>query len=549
MGKYSLSAISSGTEILFLILIILFTVGLGLLFIRSILRERKRWSEEKEKEGTLTFDEFFSLLAKFLETNKTGTIVLFRIDIFDSPALFKSVGEIQYNTALEQLLSKIHQVLGGNVKLARQGDDVIYVYYRTPKLAGSNLDNICRTLIMEMQKSIVIAGMLKVDFDVNIGVVTCPGGGKTVDIIKQNLQLAVVAAKRKGINQYAFYDISLTNQESDEYKSFLEIKTAIDNKDFTLYYQPIVNLESLEVTSAESLLRWKHKERGILPPSSFLSVMEHTGDINWVGFWAVEQLFKQHQNWSTQYPDVKFTLSTNLSDKQLLNPQLSEELRRLVKKTKVGPSNFCFEILQASFDQISDDSTVLSNIKALHDIGFLITIDNFGSTDSSLQSIISNVHVDMIKISRGYINQSVNSEFVADMIKMLVGYATKNNIQIVAEGVETIENVSYIKGLGIQYGQGFYFARPGAPSDLMNAVIMTPWTSTSVQHHSAEEIVIDPNKTAQRPSPATTASSATVGKAESETTTTLGDQPESEPMTSTDEPATKVETQDTTTPT
>ncbi|MDR0696911.1 MAG: GGDEF domain-containing phosphodiesterase [Christensenellaceae bacterium] len=488
-----LIAIASSTEILFLVLILLACIGLILIFIRSILRERRRIAEQKEKEGTLTTDEFFDLLGKILDASKKSTLVLLRIDIFDSMALFKSVGEMQYNTAFEQLISRIYQVMGLNIKVARQDDDLVYVYMRTNKIGNANLDNLCRTLITEINKSIIIAGMLKVDFDINVGVVTYPGGGKTVDAIQQNLQLAVVAAKRKGINQYAFYDISLTNQESDEYKSFLEIKSAIDNKDFTLYYQPIVNLSTLEVASAESLLRWKHKERGILPPSSFLSVMEHTGDINWVGFWALENLFKQHASWITQYPDITFFLSTNLSDKQLMNPQLAEEVRRLAKKFKISPINFCFEILQSCFETASADSMIINNVKALKNMGFLITIDNFGASDTSLNSIISIVNVDMIKLSRGYINQSVNSEFTYDMIKMLVGYANKNDIKMVAEGVETAENLEYIKKLGIQYGQGFYFAKPGAPADLMNAVVMTPWTANVVAPTKPQTIVVEPD--------------------------------------------------------
>jgi EAL domain-containing protein (putative c-di-GMP-specific phosphodiesterase class I)/GGDEF domain-containing protein len=468
---------------------------LSLLFIRSIIRERRRIAEQKEKEGTLSTEEFFDLLGKLLDASKKITLVLLRIDIFDSVALFKSVGEMQYNTAFDQLISRIYQVLGLNIKVARQDDDLVYVYMRTTKIGNANLDNLCRTLITELNKSILIAGMLKVDFDLNVGVVTYPGGGKTVDAIQQNLQLAVVAAKRKGINQYAFYDISLTNQESDEYKSFLEIKSAIDNKDFTLYYQPIVNLETLEVASAESLLRWKHKDRGILPPSSFLSVMEHTGDINWVGFWALENLFKQHASWVTQYPDINFFLSTNLSDKQLLNPQLAEEVRRLAKKFKISPINFCFEVLQSCFESATPDSMIINNVKALKNMGFLITIDNFGVSDTSLNSIISNVKVDMIKLSRGYINQSQNSEFIYDMIKMLVGYAKKNEIKMVAEGVETAENLDYIKKLGIEYGQGFFFAKPGAPSDLMNAVVMTPWTTSVITKPVSQTIIVEPDAT------------------------------------------------------
>ncbi|MDR3185416.1 MAG: GGDEF domain-containing phosphodiesterase [Christensenellaceae bacterium] len=477
MNEYfTVSAVENSTAVFFLILIVIATIAIGILVMRSIVKARRKWAEEREKEGTLGADEFFNTLGKYIESNKKVNLLLFRIDIFDSPTILKNIGSIQYGTALEQLFSKIRSVLGINVKIAQQGDDIVYVSHRTPKfIVAANLDNMCRTIIRELQKSILIAGMLRVDFDVNIGVVTYPGGGKDIDVIKQNLQLAVVAAKRKGMNQYAFYDISLTNQESDEYKSFLEIKEAIDNKDFTLYYQPIVNLESLEVASAESLLRWKHKDKGVLPPSTFLSVMEHTGDINWVGVWAIEQLFKQHQLWQAQYPDFKFTLSTNLSPKQLINPQLTEELRRLVKKTKILPADFAFEIIQSTIET-NVDPALTENIKKLSEIGFLITIDNF--SNSSFQTLEA-IPVNMIKLSRGFINQSISSEVTKGVIGMLVSYAKSHNIKLVAEGVENIDTLTYIKNIGIDYGQGYYFAKPGAANDLMNAIVMTPWTAVT----------------------------------------------------------------------
>lgn len=463
--------LDNGTVIMFTIIIVLLSAVLLFLVIRSVLRERNRFNEQKGDNEKVSVEAFEELLKKKIQLTRKAPFILLSIEISESKSLIHSYGLQQFNSAVDIMISNIKLVINDNVKIIKYDDSSIIIYIKG-SLNIKNLNQICNMLLIETQKSILVAGALKMDLDVNIGVASYPESGSTLEELKQNLQLALIASKRKGINRYAVYDANITNKETEEYKTYQEIKSAIENKEFMLYYQPMVDLDSLEVFGAESLLRWNHKDKGVLPPSVFLEIMEHTGDINWVGFWAMEQLIKQSNQWQTQYPDKELQLSVNLSPKQLMNPQLSDEIRRIIKKYRISPKDYCMEIVEfAMFDSIPE---IKDNIDKLRQMGFKVAIDNYGLDFSSLNRLDS-LNVDMIKLDRKFIKNTKANEMSLQIIKMLVSYAEQKHIKVVAEGIENVEVLEYVKKLGIKYGQGYFFAKPGSAKELMNVVVLTPW--------------------------------------------------------------------------
>lgn len=463
--------LDKGTMYLFLIVLVILSIVILLLLVRSVKKERGKLGELTGQKEMVTVDDFDDFIRKKIQVSKKTPFTLFLLEISDSKSLIKSFGLQQYENAIDIMISNVRLLINDNLKISKQDEDSIIIYMKG-SLSVKNLTQLCSMILTETEKSILIAGALKLDFDVNIGVASFPESGNKLEVLKQNLQLALVSAKRKGINQAAIYDTNLSNKETKEYKSYVEIKNAIENKEFTLYYQPMVDLSSLEVFGAESLLRWNHKERGVLPPSKFLSILEHTGDINWVGFWAMEQLIKQAGQWKSQYPDRKLMLSMNLSPKQLMNPQLCDEMRRIIKKYRIAAKDFCLEIVEfAMFDSVEQ---VKDNITKLRQMGFQVAIDNYGLEFSSLNRL-NTMTVDIIKLNRGFIKQSKENEMAAQIIRMLIKFANEKEIKIIAEGIEDEEVLSYVKELGIKYGQGFYFAKPGNHKELINAVVLTPW--------------------------------------------------------------------------
>lgn len=470
LAKSPSQTLSAGVLILLAILITALA-GLFIWLVYRSIQKAKSDILERDKNFEFNGEKFDGMIARKLQNDKKAAFTIFQIELQDIEALQKTYGDAQFTSAVSHLIQGIKDLLNTPYKVFKYSDGTIIVYSKY-NIHRDQIKDISKRLIIECQKTIVLAGALTMEMDVNIGIVSCPGGGNNLDEVKQNLLIALVSAKRKGINTYSIFDAQLGNRQTEEYKNYLEIKNAINNKEFILFYQPMVDFNTMEVIGAEALLRWEHKTQGTLSPNSFLNIMEQSGDINWVGFWSFEQLVKQSQTWKAQYPDRKLLLSMNLSPKQLMNADLPEEMRRLIKRYKVTTSDFCMEIVEfALFEKVD---TVQENLKKLSQMGFKIAIDNFGLEFSTLQAI-EKFKIDIVKLDRKFLNDVLNKEITKSILQMLVKYAEEQNIMIVAEGVENEDVLKHTKSLGVNMGQGYHFARPQKPSEFIQNVILTPW--------------------------------------------------------------------------
>ena len=213
----------------------------------------------------------------------------------------------------------------------------------------------------------------------------------------------------------------------------------------------------------ESLVRWEHPTLGLLTPYKFLPIMEQTGDINWVGTWAFEEMLKMQAKHYREHPedqDLIFTL--NLSPKQLMYPHLAEEFRKVYKHYKIPAANICMEIVEfAMFDKVAE---VSSNILKLTQMGFKIAIDDFGLEMSSLK-LLEGLEFDWVKLDRKFIEQAQDDFLIGGLVETLVNFAEHKKFSIVAEGVEDEIIENYVKGLKIGYGQGYYFGKPLPPEN------------------------------------------------------------------------------------
>jgi EAL domain-containing protein (putative c-di-GMP-specific phosphodiesterase class I) len=205
---------------------------------------------------------------------------------------------------------------------------------------------------------------------------------------------------------------------------------------------------------------------GILPPAKFLNILEHSGDIYWVGLWAFEQLVRQYQQLKLMFPDNDFLLSMNLSPKQLLNPELINEFKRILLKHNEDASSFCMEIVEfAMFDKVE---IIQENILRLRQMGFKIAIDNYGLEFATI-SLLDSLPIDIIKLDKNFFGKKEGS-FVKNIIEMLNKHAREKNMKIIAEGVEDADALNLIKELKINYGQGYYFSKPVSVDDLIEGI-------------------------------------------------------------------------------
>lgn len=454
--------LKSGVAIFLLIIIaVIFAVAIFFLY-RGIKRERHRFIAERLKINDMDKAGYNAMLEhRFRSAGKHTHFSVMYIELQDAKGMKQAFGEKQFKTIIDTLFERFYNVFPKGTKICALETDLLAVFIDEDldKNALSSLAGFC---LSEGCKPINLITKVKVEPDLNIGVNSYNSFNTTLEGFNQNLDYALAASKRSGLNRYVIYSAELMDKESDEYKYYQEIKSAIEANEFTLYYQPIYNLSDNKICAFESLLRWNHHTLGVLAPNKFLQIMEQSGDINWVGTWAFEQLVVLHANYAEKHPDSGVVFTLNLSLKQLLNPDLCDELRRILKKHRATASDFCMEISEsAMFDK---RNVAVENIQKLHQCGFLIAIDDFGLEMSSLK-MLENLNVDWVKLDRSFVDQSKEDFLLGGVVNTLVQFAEKKEFKIVAEGVEDEVVLDYIKDMSIPYGQGYFFGKPLPPEE------------------------------------------------------------------------------------
>jgi diguanylate cyclase (GGDEF)-like protein len=236
-----------------------------------------------------------------------------------------------------------------------------------------------------------------------------------------------------------------------------DLRRGIERGELLLYYQPIVSLESRELAGFEALARWKHPQRGLVSPGEFIPVAEETGQIVAIGRWAMETACRQLKAWQTKFPRHRdLTVSVNLSKRELRDPQLVDNIRNVLVQTGIRPACLKIEITESAVMETTDSREVLGRIKSL---GVQLQMDDFGTGYSSLSGL-HKFPLDGLKIDQAFIRNVSERRDYAAVVHAIITLARNLNMQVVAEGVETADQVAMLQGLDCTQAQGYHFARP-----------------------------------------------------------------------------------------
>ncbi|MGN0814149.1 MAG: EAL domain-containing protein [Candidatus Coproplasma sp.] len=447
-----------GVAIFLVILVTVIFVVATFFLIRGIKNERNRALAEKYRIKELDRESFAQMVSyEYTSANEDTHFTVMLIKITDSENLKTTLGEKQFNRIVSTVKERLVHVIPHGSKICTYDNDRIAVFIEED-MDAIGLTNLATMSINEAKKPVVLLTRAKIDIHVNAGIASNDEFNQSADEILQNIEIALANAISAGVDKYSIYSEELAVRQSEEYRHYKEIKEAIANQQFTLYYQPIYDLKANRVIAYESLVRWNHPTLGVLPPDKFLPIMEQTGDINWIGSWAFDRMLKLQSAHIKAHPeDENLIFSMNLSPKQLMYPHLAEEFRKIYKNYRIPPQNICLEIVEfAIFDKIPE---VSSNIVKLTQMGFKIAIDDFGLEMSSLK-LLENIDFNWIKLARKFIEQAQDDFLIGGVVETLVGFSKQKNCKIVAEGVEDEIILKYVKGLNIHYGQGYYFGKP-----------------------------------------------------------------------------------------
>jgi diguanylate cyclase (GGDEF)-like protein/PAS domain S-box-containing protein len=274
----------------------------------------------------------------------------------------------------------------------------------------------------------------------------------------RNADAAMYKAKEQGLGCYAVFDPAMQTRAQERLELEAELRRALEQGEFVLYYQPEVSLYNGSMVGLEALLRWRHPERGLLKPSAFVPLAEETDVIAPIGRWVLEEACRQAKRWEEEHPLASpMTMEVNLSSKQLRRRELARTVEEALTRAGVEAHTLALDITETVLIGASEHNA--QALEALKKMGIRLSLDDFGTGYSSL-SYLKRLPVDRVKVDRSFVKGLGGNATDTAVVRMIIELCHTLGVEVLAEGVETSEQAALLKDMGCDVGQGYYFARP-----------------------------------------------------------------------------------------
>lgn len=398
-----------------------------------------------------SLQEFLDRLIPTAKRKKEEFAFLF-LDLDHFKTINDSLGHNIGDELLQKISGILKKVLRPNDFIARVGGDEFVLIIQDFK-SNLELTNIIKRVQKQLSKPWVIQTH-PVETTCSIGIAIFPQDGKDQISLMKSADIAMYEAKKHGRNQYHFFTKELNDKLLKIINLNKQMRIALKNGDYQLFYQPKVCLKDSKIIGVEALIRWIDKEKGFIPPSDFIPLAEENDFIIELGDWIVEEALNQYVDWKNKGIDI--VMSINISAKQFLQNRFAENLIEKINSKKIDPNMIILELTE--YILIDQNNSVYSTLRKLNEFGVSISLDDFGTGYSSL-SYLKKYPIDYLKIDKSFIDDSCNSQgkvFIETIVKM----GQILNMKIVAEGVETQEQVEYLKSISCNLYQGYYFSKP-----------------------------------------------------------------------------------------
>jgi sensory box/ggdef family protein len=370
---------------------------------------------------------------------------------------FKSINDSLGHSYGDNVIIEIGKRLRNNYKYKNvitsrfAGDEFVLFFRDVP---NDIFVSVNAQEIIDMVKDPVYFESAKVHLSASIGIAMYPKDGENVGDLMKNAETAMYESKENGRGQYNFFEEKFKWRIQDEFNLTKNLIGAVPNKELILFYQPqiLIKDEIANVIGFESLMRWK-KDGEIRLPGTFIPVAEKTNIISDMGKWAISEACNQWKSWYETY-GKKIKIAINLSANQLMNPMLEDEVATALLNSKADPSCIELEITESAI--VKNMKQSIAKLNSLKSYGVKISIDDFGTKYSTF-SYLKELPVDKIKIDMNFIHGIGKSRIDEAIILSLISLSKELNIEIIAEGVETEEQLNFLTANGCNMIQGFYF--------------------------------------------------------------------------------------------
>lgn len=375
------------------------------------------------------------------------------VDLDDFKTVNDSLGHGAGDILLRDVAYRLLTCVGELDIVSRIGSDE-FIIVRQHIADRDSLVNTCER-IKKVLKSSFDLGSDTANITPTIGIAVYPEDGEDADTLIKHSDIAMYHAKQAGKNKYLFFSEDMNRSAMERLKAENTIRSALDKGDFKLFYQAKVNAKTLSLSGFEALIRWQDPEKGFVLPVNFITVAEESGLIVEIGEWILREVCGQIREWQVINPQIK--VAVNLSAIQFQDKFMVTKIMAVLEEYKVQPSNIEFEITESTL--MSDIPHAKSVLNELSSLGFTLALDDFGTGYSSLK-YLQVLPVHKVKIDQSFVRDIHSDEGDQNIVSTIVKMSHSMNLSVIVEGVETIEQLNFISGLGGEEIQGYLFAKP-----------------------------------------------------------------------------------------
>ena len=386
--------------------------------------------------------------------NKTSNFALIYMDIDN----FKHINDTLGHISGDLLLKYVSNILKLQIKspdfVARlSGDEFVIIFEDI--IDKNHVINKIEGLLKKLRTPWVLE---KQEFFISfsMGVALYPDHGKSLSTLLKNADTAMFTVKKNMKDNYCFYTDEMQEKTLAYISMVNQLRRAIIDEEFTLFYQPQIDLNTSKIIGVEALIRWIHPKRGIISPMEFIPLAEETGYIHQIGRWVIKTAFKQKKQWEQKgYNPIK--MSINLSGKRVTSDSVVKEIKEILESLNMDTSDIQIEITETAV--MEDLEAAVEVLKQLRNMGIKIALDDFGTGYSSL-TYLKNLPIDIVKMDREFIKSIIDENEDDIIVKSVIRLTHSLNLKVVAEGIETEKQLAFLKKCNCDIGQGYLFSKP-----------------------------------------------------------------------------------------
>jgi len=413
-----------------------------------------------------SFQELLEKAIIHAQRNKEQLALLY-LDLDNFKHINDASGHAAGDMLLKHIATRMTDLMREEDIIARLGGDEFVILLsnintsqNAARIAGKVLSELANPILLD-NIEVVVTG--------SIGISTYPADGTDTASLLKNADVAMYRAKKNGRNNFQFFTSEMNAQAEERLILESDMRKALEKHEFVLHYQPQADLQSGEIIACEALIRWQHPDRGLIPPNVFIPVAEDSGLINPLFDWIIHTACKQHQLWrQSNLPAMR--IAVNMSARQFINQKLLlSTVKKAIEDSAIDPQYLELEITESII--MDNIDVTINTLQALRDMGIKLSIDDFGTGYSSM-AYLKRLPLDKLKIDQSFVCDITTDPDDAIIVQTTIALGHNLHLDVIAEGVETQQQLQFLKDNGCDEIQGYYFSRP-VPADELAELMRT----------------------------------------------------------------------------